>query len=67
MKPLLLNPDQVKKHLGFAKTATTIGECIVYIQDKAMEGLIIELTLLEDKQERTERFKEVFISKIAKV
>lgn len=45
----------------------TIGECITYIQDKAMEGFVRELIEVENKQQRIQIFEEVFISKTAKV
>lgn len=45
----------------------TIGECIAYIQGKAMEGFIRELIEVEDKRQRIQIFEEVFISKTAKV
>jgi hypothetical protein len=45
----------------------TIGECIAYIQNKGMDDLVLEIVEIEDKAERMELFKEVFISKSAKV
>jgi hypothetical protein len=45
----------------------SIGECIAYIQNKEMDGFIMEIIEIEDKSERIARFEEVFIRESAKV
>lgn len=45
----------------------TIGECIAYVQNKEMDGFILEIIEIEDKSERMAYFQEVFIRETAKV
>lgn len=45
----------------------TIGECCNYIQNKEMDGFVLEIIEIEDKWERINYFNEVFIRKTAKV
>jgi hypothetical protein len=45
----------------------SIGECIALVQNKEMDGFILEIIEIEEKDERIARFKEVFIRESAKV
>ena len=45
----------------------TIGECIVYVQNKEMDDFIQEIMEVEDKQERIELFRNVFKRETAEV
>ena len=45
----------------------TIGECIAYVQNKEMDGFVLEIIQIEDKTERLAYFDEVFIRESAKV
>ena len=45
----------------------TIGECIGYIQNKEMDGFILEIIEIENKSERIAYFEEVFKRECAKV
>lgn len=45
----------------------TIGECIAYVQNKEMDGFVLEIIQIEDKTERLAYFEEVFIRESAKV
>ena len=45
----------------------TIGECITYVQNKEMDGFILEIIEIEDILERKAYFQEVFIRETAKV
>ena len=45
----------------------TIGECCSYIQDKEMDGFVLEIIEIEDKKERMDYYNRVFIRKTAKL
>jgi len=45
----------------------TIGTCCEYLRDKVQSDLVSEIVMIEDKDERLEKFEEVFISKSRKV
>lgn len=50
---------------GFSNMS--IGECITHIQNKEMDGFILDIIEIEDKNERIAYFQEVFIRESAKV
>lgn len=50
---------------GFSNMS--IGACITHIQNKEMDGFILDIIEIEDKNERIAYFQEVFIRETAKV
>lgn len=57
----------LKLFMFFRGMEMTIGECIIYIQNKEMDGFIQEIIEVEDRKERIEMFREVFIRETGEV
>ena len=49
------------------KIDMTIGSSCKHVQDKEMDGFILEIIEIEDKKERISQFRDLFIRETAKV